>query len=111
MTHDDAPAPSLEEQLKALMRDKFELQARLTEAQYQIGGLQDVARMNTAASILAGYVARNNQMSRAMMVEAAVEMADALVSYYSDIIEKNAAVYRERTEELEQSLNGEETEQ
>ena len=71
---------------------------------YMVGGLGDAARMNCAMSVVPAMLDRYDDLGEAL--EQAIDMADALVTRYSDIIAEKQIEYQ-RLVALQNSNGGE----
>ena len=104
---DEAEASALAEdaEIDRLKRRVEELEYENMNLHYTNGGLNDAARLNTAAAILAGLIKVRPSANDDVLVKRSIKIADSMVTHYTDMMNTNAIEYQRLL-----SLQGRETE-
>ena len=101
---DELVVIGLQNQVTELRKQNAELEERGMHLEYQLSGMGDIARMNSASHLLASIVGANIIVSCVMEDEPiarAKELAEMLIGDYQTLIEKNAAEYHRLVQEQE----------
>ena len=94
-TAGDEPEGLTEDDELTRLRNKVkELEYENTNLHYTNGGLNDAARLNTAAAILANLVKLRPAANEDALVKRAITLSDKMVTHYTDIMNANAIEYQ-----------------
>ena len=101
---DELVVIGLQNQVTELRKQNAELEERGMHLEYQLSGMGDIARMNSASHLLASIVGANIIVSCVTVndpIARARELAEILIGDYQTLIEKNAAEYHRLVQEQE----------